>query len=409
MLRKFGVVGAATWVVCSAPLVSQHLSYGIVAGTALTNDFQSSYFECCPGSGFSQLQAPAGKSAFVGGPKLEWDFSRHFSLEANALYRELHYDNLDPAGPRDAVVSWEFPILAKYRLSYYRIGSVSVRPFVEAGPSFRATGNLNQSNPSHRGVTAGAGFEFPVRKVLIAPALRYTRWAADANYLALSRPDQLELVVGFSAAAKMPRGLRAGRRLSFGAVMGVNLLGDYSSSTSTFLSGIIIAPATPSTVLETDVRGSGGHSFMIGPELEVHLTKSASIELGAIFRPIRERVSVSYGPSLVALMSSTGVSSTTTWQFPVLAKYLWPGNLPTIGELRPFVEAGLTYRSGPSVLEAAGFAVVGLPRFGFTAGAGVSRRLGPLKLAPGVRYTRWQTNDSGLKPDEANLLLGVTF
>ncbi len=201
MPKKIGVLGFV-WVVSSTFAFGQHLNYGVVAGTALTNDFESTFSGCCLGNGFPQLRTPAGKSAFIVGPMLGWNFSQHLSVEGNALYRELHYDNLDPAGPRDAVVIWEFPILAKYQFSNYKLGNASLRPFVEAGPSFRATGNLNQSNPSHRGVSAGIGFGFQVRKMLIAPTLRYTRWAADTNFLALSRPDQLELLVNFSSSSK---------------------------------------------------------------------------------------------------------------------------------------------------------------------------------------------------------------
>lgn len=52
-------------------------------------------------------------------------------------------------------------------------------PFLEAGPSFRAAGNLNGYNPSHFGVTAGGGAEIRKGAVLLSTALRYTRWAKD--------------------------------------------------------------------------------------------------------------------------------------------------------------------------------------------------------------------------------------
>jgi hypothetical protein len=49
-------------------------------------------------------------------------------------------------------VSWDFPVLAKYHLA--KLGRA---PFVEAGPSFRVAGNLNGYDPSHFGLTVGAG------------------------------------------------------------------------------------------------------------------------------------------------------------------------------------------------------------------------------------------------------------
>jgi hypothetical protein len=72
------------------------------------------------------------------------------------------------------VLTWDFPVLAKYHLA--KLGRA---PFVEAGPSFRAAGNLNGYNPSHFGVTAGAGAETRKGWALLSTALRYTRWAKD--------------------------------------------------------------------------------------------------------------------------------------------------------------------------------------------------------------------------------------
>jgi hypothetical protein len=53
-------------------------------------------------------------------------------------------------------------------------------PFLVAGPSFRATGNLNGYNPTHFGATVGGGVEVYTGRALLSTALRYTRWAKDA-------------------------------------------------------------------------------------------------------------------------------------------------------------------------------------------------------------------------------------
>jgi hypothetical protein len=65
-------------------------------------------------------------------------------------------------------------VLAKYRWTK----STWTR-FVQAGPSFRLSGNLNGYNPSHYGVTAGGGVVRRIGNLSITPALRYTRWAKD--------------------------------------------------------------------------------------------------------------------------------------------------------------------------------------------------------------------------------------
>ena len=257
MFKRFGAVGSL-WVVCSTLAWGQHLSYGVVVGTALTDDFKTS-FSGNAGSGFPQLQTPAGKSAFVGGPMWEWHFSEHVSLEADGLYREMHYNNEDPPGPRDAVVTWEFLVLAKYRFSSYRFGGASVRPFLEAGGSFRAAGNLNQANPSHQGATAGAGFEFPVRKFMIVPTLRYTRWAADTNGVR-SRPDQLELLVGFSRFAKADA--PDVTRISLGAMLGLNSLTESNRVTANTIFTGNLRDGTP-------VFGYATYSSRPGPRAAV--------------------------------------------------------------------------------------------------------------------------------------------
>jgi hypothetical protein len=71
-------------------------------------------------------------------------------------------------------VTWEFPVLAKYHFRWLNFGQ-----FAELGPSFRTTKNLNGTNPSHAGLTAGLGVEVHAGKTNIAAELRYTRRALD--------------------------------------------------------------------------------------------------------------------------------------------------------------------------------------------------------------------------------------
>lgn len=94
------------------------------------------------------------------------------------------------------MLTWDFPVLAKFHVA--KLGRA---PFVEAGPSFRATGNLNGYNPSHFGVTAGAGAEMRKGSVLLFTALRYTRWVEDKPPFAASdyqrtNPNAVEVIVG---------------------------------------------------------------------------------------------------------------------------------------------------------------------------------------------------------------------
>jgi hypothetical protein len=371
---------AAAVLFSSATAFAQHLSYGVVAGTALTDDFNSFYL---PFQRAAIIQKSGGKGVIVG-PMLEWNFSQHFSLQADGLFRELRFEDFY-GGAHNPTVTWEFPILAKYRLFSFGIGRSALRPFVEAGPSFRTTGNLN-ANPSHSGVSAGGGLDFRFRQLNVAPTLRYTRWAEDAHPFGIqSRPDQLELLVGFSHTADSDLH-PFGQRLSMGAVMGTNLLGDYNSTMSTehdVISGNQI----------TFSSSSGPRSFVVGPAVEFRATDDFSLEADAVYRPIRE-----HHIETLNVGSFSHDSSLITWQFPLLAKYRF--RLPLFGNnLRAFFEAGPSFRIGDSATH-----------FGFTAGIGVSAHVGPLSIAPAIRYMRWQADPFGqIKSNETDLVVGFTF
>lgn len=377
------IAALALW--SSPAAFAQHFSCGVVAGTALTNDFSASYQPYDASFGITEL--PGGKGV-IAGPTLEWHFTPKFSAEADGLFRELRFVNLQ-AGPHNPTVTWEFPILAKYRPLSFSMGGAALRPFIEAGPSFRTTGNLN-ANPSHVGVSAGAGLEWRIRQFGIAPVVRYTRWQEDSNpYQIRSRPDQIEMLVDFSYFSNSDA-RPFGTRLSLGVVAGVNLLGDYYSTISTYSDAITGA----SNIFTSR---SGPRSFLIGPEVDVRVSDALAIEADAVYRPVRGRFSTT---NTYEGQSSTYSSPTsfTTWQFPLFAKYRL--SLPLSEQIfRPFVEAGPSFRTGGSATHA-----------GFTAGGGVAAHWGLLKIAPVIRYTRWQADPFGqLRSNELNLLVGVTF
>jgi hypothetical protein len=174
-----GVGGGAT---SGRPSVfGQKLSIGAVGGFGLSGDFPAK-------EGYASARS---KSV---GVMVESGLYKRLSLEVDGLYRPLILSE----GQRATVLTWEFPVLAKYRFSTH-----GVRPFVELGPSFRAAGNLSGTNPSRYGVASGAGVETRTRWLTIAPAFRFTRWTADPagdpdgpHTFALR--NQAELLVGFS-------------------------------------------------------------------------------------------------------------------------------------------------------------------------------------------------------------------
>lgn len=184
-----------------APSASaQRISFGAVVGGYANRDFVDHYN--IPMLPFPPDTVRSDSGGYVIGPSIEVHFTRRFSLGLDALYKPLHYEQSatftqtgEVIGFAPAtVVTWQFPVLARYRFPLGRI-----RPFIEGGPSLRATGNLNLSNPSHFGVSAGAGIEAQWGRLSLAPGVRYTRWAKDIWWANVrSRPDQVEVLVRLS-------------------------------------------------------------------------------------------------------------------------------------------------------------------------------------------------------------------
>lgn len=185
---------------------SRRVSFGVVGGAALTDAFghEADGLMLLPGGGTrpTRLRSYSTLKDYVIGPMVDVDMLwRGLSLEIGALYRPMNltmagvlpdgsFHSVSPA----TVVTWEFPVLAKYRL-----GSSSARPVIELGPSFRASGNLNGSAPSPFGLTAGFGIETRFLGLRIAPLLRYTHWGADPDYTASrTKRNQVEALLSVS-------------------------------------------------------------------------------------------------------------------------------------------------------------------------------------------------------------------
>ncbi len=153
---------SVAWGTSSDPVhaTGHRLSLGVIGGVSLLGDF---YY---PASGVKE------RIGYLAGASGQLELRQGLALEMDAVHKPLHSNFGQGSG--FTVLSWDFPVLAKYHLA--KLGRA---PFVEAGPSFRAAGNLNGYNPSHFGVTAGAGAEMRKGWALLSTALRYTRWTKD--------------------------------------------------------------------------------------------------------------------------------------------------------------------------------------------------------------------------------------
>jgi hypothetical protein len=195
-------------LVCGAFACAQRpFSLGVIIGASLTGDVQNQNFPVPDGAGVyignASLVYSTPKRWILGGT-VEAHLPFGLSFEADALYHELGFTQalyekssgtLNSVSPA-TVVTWEFPVLAKYRFSF-----PLVKPFVDAGPAFRSAGNLNNTNPSDHGFAAGLGSEVRVWKLRVAPQFRYLRWAHDQKSVSASTvtvPNQIEFLAAIT-------------------------------------------------------------------------------------------------------------------------------------------------------------------------------------------------------------------
>lgn len=176
----------------SAAAFGQPLSFGVIGGASLTQDFEDRTV--------GEVKAYSTPKRWIVGAMAEVHLPLHLSVEVDGLYHELKFTNafVEPNGTLNSVspapvVTWEIPVLVKYRFLM-----PVVRPFVEAGPCFRAAGNLNGASPSDHGFTLGGGAELRLWKLKIAPQIRYLRWAVDSNVgpvAPFTAPNQAEFLL----------------------------------------------------------------------------------------------------------------------------------------------------------------------------------------------------------------------
>ena len=184
------------------PFFGRFVSVGITGGAALTDAFSN---ETAMGVD-TDAHVFSGSKDYIVGPTLELRLPLNLSVEFDALYGPLNLTLVNTVIPlgvfttRSTVNSWEFPLLAKYRLPAH-----AARLFLEAGPSFRRVQSFAADSPhlSRAGFTAGGGVEFGIARLKIDPELRYTRWGSDSNLNPsvlnpASNANQAELLLGFS-------------------------------------------------------------------------------------------------------------------------------------------------------------------------------------------------------------------
>jgi hypothetical protein len=207
---------------------AQSFRFGVEGGVPLTNAFEVGPSVCYRDEGgCAQLSYSSGTRRYTAGATAELDFTSHWAIRADALYKRLGFDSVQTFAATTLTTSsttansWEVPLLAKYSLSAPK----PLRPYVEAGVSFRALQGVLQKSPfwdcllcdlvrgptqtndpaelSHRftqGLSAGAGLELRHGALGVFGEIRYTYWTADAFSAPIgvlnSSRNQADLLVG---------------------------------------------------------------------------------------------------------------------------------------------------------------------------------------------------------------------
>lgn len=364
----------------------QRFSTAVIGGAGLTGDIENSGGAA---GGVSYVSAP---HRYLAGVEFEARLLAGFSVAADIVYRPLGYTfqlaGVMQSPSQNSVITWEVPILVRYRLP---LGvAPGVAPFVEAGPAFRLAGNLNYTWPSKTGTAAGLGVEGDISGWRIAPELRYIRWSPDSSGQPLLSQNDLEALVRIGPPRGTARWFRRG--ISIGLLLGATLTTDYPSVTDQFPTNQNGQPT-----VETFIGAPGPRGVTGGPALQLSLFRGLALEADAIERTWR-------GTTQEGAASAVSTSY-QTWELPLLARYkLGPKESR---RMQPFFEAG------PALRTRGDLAAAEVARHGVTAGAGMEGRLGRVRIAPMVRFTRWAQPEIQLpfplNLNEVTALLGVSF
>jgi hypothetical protein len=190
-MRFFRFSGLFLLLLMSAnPAAAQLLGLGIEGGARLSTDAHGTI--------------NSESKRYIVGPRVDLHLWRVFSVEVDALYRNVGFTAFENSSViselvRERAASWEFPVIIKYRYPGFR-----AHPFLGAGYDPRVvhgtditngafasgitsgvttyTYLLNQQSTTSYSVAHGAvingGMDFVAGPVHISPELRFVHWAA---------------------------------------------------------------------------------------------------------------------------------------------------------------------------------------------------------------------------------------
>lgn len=189
-----------------------------------------------------------------------------------------------------------------------------------------------------------------------------------------------------------------------------------AASAQPFSAGVKVG--LPLTDFVNTVSGESStvtNRYLVGPTAELHLPFGLGIEVDALYRHFNYQNVIGSGLNALTSLNSTGA-----WEFPLLLKYRFHGELA-----RPYVDAGVAWDtlSGltTTVANSASNLTVVNPSgehnsftTGFVMGAGLDIHL-VVHIMPELRYTRWTSQHFNISnvvnsnQNQAEFMVGVTF
>lgn len=164
-------------------------------------------------------------------------------------------------------------------------------------------------------------------------------------------------------------------------------------------------------------------AYTLGPFVELRLRANFAIEVDALYEGLKFNFEP---PGLIGLPREISTTTASSWQFPLLLKYRFGRRL-----LRPYIEGGVAAyhignvkQVGQTITQLPSQVSTALSRVGSSfingggvIGGGVELKLGLLRIAPEIRFTRWAIDKSvgtqavslRLNNSQTHFLVGLSF